>query len=680
MAHSLRTRWGAHHATFDVVDGGGRVWLPGCAPDVALRDTDGVTIIQGPGARRGQWTVSVGDARLCLELSVERRGEALCFTLTATNDGERAVTLDSLTPLASRATWQPQPVTGVLADLSGWYVWMHGQRMTSDALTHRFGRNEFHPTFLNQFVERERWGAVWHADGPAIFAHDGTQQALALGFVTLARQFGRVEWGTDEGEHVLHWLAGRCLLEGYRLPPGASVTSETLLVAAGAEPVALIDRYAREAARRIASRAGGAARSAVSSPTSLRTGWCSWYYFYNQVSEADVLANLDALTSGPFRVDYAQIDDGFQSATGDWLIPNERFPNGMRPVAAAIAAAGLRPGLWLAPFTVNTGSRLYAEHPEWMLHDTAGQPIIQQIWLGPCAGLDCSHPGAQAWLTNVIRTVVHELGFTMLKLDALFTACYPNAVHHAPNTTTAANLRLGLEIVREAAGEEAFILGCSCPFGPALGLVNAMRTGPDVEARWFNHEQPWQPSTKHAMRMTLQRNWMHRRWWQNDPDCLTVRDNEAAIVPGALTLEEARFLATGVALSGGLAVLSDDQATLSPERLAVALRALPPTDRAARPLDLAQRETPALWTLPLGRGRHAVVALNWGDTPDTFSVSWQQLGIAGRYHAREQWTDTPLGVVEDALRFTAVPPHGARVVVLDPNRPPRRTRRLLPVS
>jgi len=106
------------------------------------------------------------------------------------------------------------------------------------------------------------------------------------------------------------------------------------------------------------------------------------------------------------------------------------------------------------------------------------------------------------------------------------------------------------------AGDEAFLLGCTCPFGPAVGLVDAMRVGPDIGQVWFDGLQP---SVRHGLRLALPRFFMHRRFWLNDPDCLVVRDNNST-----LTLDEARFLASGVALSGGLVVLARDAKTGAP--------------------------------------------------------------------------------------------------------------------
>lgn len=44
------------------------------------------------------------------------------------------------------------------------------------------------------------------------------------------------------------------------------------------------------------------------------TGWCSWYHFFNNVSEEAMLANLKYLESErkalPFKL--VQLDDGYQ--------------------------------------------------------------------------------------------------------------------------------------------------------------------------------------------------------------------------------------------------------------------------------------------------------------------------------------------------------------------------------
>ena len=212
-------------------------------------------------------------------------------------------------------------------------------------------------------------------------------------------------------------------------------------------------------------------------------------------------------------------------------------------------------------------------------------------------------------LRHTIRTVVREWGYEYLKLDALSYAASPASLanYHTPGTTATMNLRRGLEIIREEAGDETFILGCTCHFGPAVGLVDAMRVGPDVKEKWADGPNP---SVKHAMRLTLQRNWMHMRWWANDPDCLIVRETDTE-----LSEAEVRFLATGIALSGGMVVASDNLPKLTDGRRNIALALLPVPGVAAAPYDSSDGPVPFAWRADLGGGRYLVGFLNWDETP-----------------------------------------------------------------
>ena len=96
-------------------------------------------------------------------------------------------------------------------------------------------------------------------------------------------------------------------------------------------------------------------------------------------------------------------------------------------------------------------------------------------------------------------------------------------------------------------------------------MVDGNRIGPDVAPSW---ERPHndlslpgyadvEPSTLHAWIDTLSRSFMHRRLWLNDPDCLMLRTDETAMTPAAI-----ETWAHAVAVSGGMALVSDDLALL----------------------------------------------------------------------------------------------------------------------
>jgi alpha-galactosidase len=59
---------------------------------------------------------------------------------------------------------------------------------------------------------------------------------------------------------------------------------------------------------------------------------------------------------------------GDTAGLGDWEADPERFPDGLRPLADHVRGLGMRFGIWVEPEMVNADSRLYREHPDWVLH------------------------------------------------------------------------------------------------------------------------------------------------------------------------------------------------------------------------------------------------------------------------------------------------------------------------
>lgn len=482
------------------------------------------------------------------------------------------------------------------------FTWIQGRYMQMDALVHRFGAEL--PDGYDGRYARER-------DGTRTFV---TREVLALelparavpafvaGVLRTDRFFFDAAIELDPDETAVQAIEFSFDLRGAVVAPGGDLELPPVLMLEGRDLYALIERYADTVAREMRARV----------PERPLTGWCSWYQFYNRVSEADVLRNLEELRTGGFPLDFVQIDDGYQSATGDWLTPNERFPSGMEALAERIREAGFTPGLWLAPLLLHENSATLRDHPDLALRTPSGETWFVDTWLGRCAVLDCTKPEAEEWLRGVIRTVVHEWGYAYLKLDALaYGAANPGDVRYAePGTTAPAHLRRALEIIRDAAGDETFILGCTCHFGPAIGLVDAMRVGPDVKEVWADGPDP---SVRHAVRLSLMRNWMHGRWWVNDPDCLIARTTGTA-----LSEPEVRFLATGIAMSGGMVVLGDDLAKLPPARRDLALSLVPPSGVAARPIDPSEAPVPSAWRADLGDARYLVGILNDGDSARWF--------------------------------------------------------------
>lgn len=330
----------------------------------------------------------------------------------------------------------------------------------------------------------------------------------------------------------------------------------------GVDAAAKLDRWALEVGRRHGAR--------TSAP--YQVGWCSWYHYFHDVTESALRSNL--ARSGDWPFDVFQLDDGFQSAIGDWLTTNDKFTSTLDEIAASIAAEGRTPGLWIAPFLAAPDSRVATEHPGWMARHLAGgrdTGPLRGWWNEPWGGgdsgfmhaLDTTHPEVLDHLEGLGRSLV-EAGFTYLKLDFTFAPSMDGGWSD-PGRTPAQRVRAGYDAIRRGAGEDAFILGCGAPLSHVLGVVDGNRIGQDVAPLWELDPSEEvvagylgvQPATQYAYGNTVARSFLHRRFWLNDPDCLMLRTAETQLAP-----EAARTWAHTVAVSGGMAIVSDDLALL----------------------------------------------------------------------------------------------------------------------
>jgi alpha-galactosidase len=207
----------------------------------------------------------------------------------------------------------------------------------------------------------------------------------------------------------------------------------------------------------------------------LGTGWCSWYCYWTDVREEDVLTNLAAIDQYELRVDTVQLDDGYQTGIGDWLTRRtDRFPSPLSDLAQRVIDTGRTAGIWTAPFLVGAHSEVAREHPEWLVGGAdAGSPH----WEQDIGVLDVTHPGAAEHLLEVFRTL-RAWGFTYHKIDFVYAGAISGR-RHADIGTVDAYVE-GLRLVREGIGDDAVLLGCGAPILPSIGHVDAMRVSPDI--------------------------------------------------------------------------------------------------------------------------------------------------------------------------------------------------------
>ncbi len=306
-------------------------------------------------------------------------------------------------------------------------------------------------------------------------------------------------------------------------------------------------------------------------PARRPSGWCSWYEYYTKLSPEALYKNLKAIAAQGPELEIFQIDDGWQTAVGDWLEPKPAFAHRMRELADAIRSAGMRPGLWFAPFSAAGDSELARLHPEYVLKNEYGRRLpagYNPYWKGFYYGLDVTHPRFAEYLREVVRTIVEDWGFEVLKCDFLFSACLRGACHHDLSLSRAQVLKEGMRTIRQAAGADVKIMGCGMPLSAGIGLVDSMRVGPDTGDFWIKLSGKLLRTgamigARNSLRNFMVRSPMHKRIWLNDPDCAIIRDRGTRLSPA-----ERRAQLDAIALSGGALMYSDDFSALSATALA----------------------------------------------------------------------------------------------------------------
>lgn len=294
-------------------------------------------------------------------------------------------------------------------------------------------------------------------------------------------------------------------------------------------------------------------------------GYTSWYNYYQKINEKIILRDLDAISEKTDKVNTFQIDDGYQTAVGDWLSINKtKFPNGIKPIVEKIHAKGWQAGLWLAPFGAQKGSKLASEHSDWLVKGKNGKPIMVGANWGGFYAIDIDNTDARAYIKNVFDTVLNDWDFDLVKLDFL----YATAVVPLHNKTRGQLAYESIDFLRECVGDKQ-ILGCGVQQMPCFGKVEYMRIGADMDLGWkhkffrnLTHRED--VSTPNAIHNSVYRRCLNNRAFLCDPDVFLLRRSNIKF-----TFEQQKVLAKFIKLFGSVLFMSDNVDEYDDEQMAV---------------------------------------------------------------------------------------------------------------
>ena len=301
-------------------------------------------------------------------------------------------------------------------------------------------------------------------------------------------------------------------------------------------------------------------------------GWESWYNHYSKINESLIREDLQKIIQTKNIINsynstskIFQIDDGWEKALGDWQIREDRFPNGFSQITKDIEEKGYIPGLWIAPFIIDSRSLTAAEHPEWLLKDEKGKLVpagYNPLWgkKGTFYCLDLSRDDVIAHLVSIIDTIINKWGFRYIKLDFLYagmlwgnytqkTASY-KIYSRAIKTLTSK--------LQTKDGSPVAYLGCGAPFELSFTSLPLSRIGCDTFENWKNpllRFLNW--NGRNEAYLNIKDTLGHALWnntiFMNDPDVIFIRNENSSLT------ENQKYLIAGInELFGSQLMYSDD--------------------------------------------------------------------------------------------------------------------------
>jgi alpha-galactosidase len=446
---------------------------------------------------------------------------------------------------------------------------------------------------------------------------------------------------------------------------GANLASEHLLISFGADYHTQLESYGDIIRRMHHAR--------VNAPTPV--GWWSWTAYYFGLSQDTAATNIQWQAEHLKKLGYTffHLDEGYQYARGEYTTADAAlFPGGMKAVGDDIRSHGLTMGIWTAPFEVSERAWVFENHKDWLVHNASGKPIHAGYVTGKkdkLYVLDTTNPGAQEYLRKTYTTLAKDWGIRYIKMDFMEDTAI-EGYYYKPNTTALEAQRIGLQIIREAVGEDVLLDKDGSVMLNPVGIVDTGRISVDT-GHMFD-------ATKEAGPGVAARYYMNRNFYVSDPDAFsvsrqTVEEHEWHGGKRPLTLDEAKASIALSAVSGGMYEIGDDLPTLGmdPERVALVenrdLLNMALLGKAARPLDLMsyapEDGMPSVFLLQESLRQAILTVFNWTEKPRTHNFTFSELDLSakGQYQVFDVFEAGKAASTNQEAIQVEQPAHSARI-------------------
>lgn len=386
--------------------------------DMAVED---IATVQGDGTETT--TVTMRDRVYPVTVKINYRtyqGEDIIETWTETTNGEKGTV--TLTQFASGQL----PIRVGDVWISSFYgSWGDECRIETEPLTHgmkviqnKDGVRNSHQAHSEVMISLD--GRPQENTGRVIGAALAYSGNYRLRFDTGADEFHQFFAGINEDNSAYH------------LGRGETFTTPVLALSYSEEGLSGVSRNFHRWGRNHRIAHGNTPRKV------LLNSWEGVYMDINEEGMQRMMKDIASMGGELFVMDDGWFGDKYprdndRNGLGDWVVNTRKLPHGIKGLVDSASENGIRFGIWIEPEMVNTESRLYEEHPEYVIK--APKRELMKGRGGTQVVLDLANPKVQDIVFSIVDTLLTSYpGIDYIKWDA--NACVMN---HGSQYQTAAN-------------------------------------------------------------------------------------------------------------------------------------------------------------------------------------------------------------------------------------------------
>lgn len=259
--------------------------------------------------------------------------------------------------------------------------------------------------------------------------------------------------------------------------------------------------------------------------------WTSWREKYAKISEENLLQDIEQITQNQLPIETFIISEGHQSRIGDWLQDDNLTHDNLRNLSDKIHTAGMKAGIWLAPFVVEEESLIFKNHPSWMVQDEQGKPLpAGQYERKNMYALDITQTDVQNHIIQTLQFYTTELGFDLVSIDLL----YPLNIQTNHNQTRAQLMHQALKLIRQNLPDDRLIMAQGIPLNAAINWADYFQISTKTSLGWNRNNSKKRFArekftTLSSITSTINKRQWNRQAWSSFSDAFQLRHSDSKL-------------------------------------------------------------------------------------------------------------------------------------------------------